>query len=111
MFESTQPGKPRNEQVMWQRRELDAILNVYGRLVAQGEFKDYAIDGLKDCAVFSIFRRASEMPLYTIVKTPSEANRQGQYKVVSMSGQILKRGQDLKQVLRVFDKKRFTVME
>ncbi len=111
MFESTQPGKPRNEQVMWQRRELDAILNVYGRLVAQGEFKDYAIDGLKDCAVFSIFRRASEMPLYTIVKTPSEANRQGQYKVVSMSGQILKRGQDLKQVLRVFDKKRFTVIE
>lgn len=111
MFESTQPGKPRNEQVMWQRRELDAILNVYGRLVAQGEFKDYAIDGLKDCAVFSIFRRASEMPLYTIVKTPAEANRQGQYKVVSMSGQILKRGQDLKQVLRVFDKKRFTVIE
>lgn len=111
MFESTQPGKPRPQSVMWHRRELDAILSVYGRLVAQGEFKDYAIDGLKDCAVFSIYRRTSEMPLYTIVKTPAEANRQGQYKVVAMGGQILKRGQDLKQVLRVFDKKRFSVIE
>lgn len=96
---------------MWHRTELDEILKVYGRFVAQGEWKDYAIDALKDCAVFSIFRRASEMPMYTVIKTPADANRQGQYKIVTMSGQILKRGSDLKQVLRVFDKKRFSVVE
>jgi len=111
VFESTQPGKSAPLGVMWHRRELDVILSVYGRLVAQGEFKDYAIDGLKDCAIFSIFRRASEMPLYSIVKTPAEANRQGQYKVVAVGGQILKRGQDLKQVLKVFDKKRFSIVD
>lgn len=111
MFESSRTGKSAPQSVMWHRRELDEILKVYGRFVAQGEWKDYAIDGLKDCAVFSIFRRASEMPMYTIVKTPAEAQKQGQYKVVSMTGQILKRGQDLKQVLKVFDKKRFSVVE
>lgn len=111
MFESTQSGKPVPQSVMWHRRELDAILSVYGRLVAQGEFKDYAIDGLRDCAVFSVFRRASEVPIYSIVKTPADANRQGQYKIVSMSGQILKRGQDLKQVMKVFDKKKFTIID
>ena len=111
MFESSRPGKSAPQSVMWHRRELDEILKVYGRFVAKGEWKDYAIDGLKDCAVFSIFRRASEMPMYTIVKTPAEAQNQGQYKVVSMTGQILKRGQDLKQVLKVFDKKRFSVVE
>lgn len=111
MFESSRPGKSAPQSVMWHRRELDEILKVYGRFVAQGEWKDYAIDGLRDCAVFSIFRRASEMPMYTIVKTPAEAQKQGQYKVVSMTGQILKRGQDLKQVLKVFDKKKFSIVE
>ena len=96
---------------MWHRRELDEILNVYGHFVATGGWTDYALDGLQGCAVFSIFRRASEMPMYTVVKTPADAQKQGQYKAVSMTGQLPKRGQDLKQVLRVFDKKRFSVVD
>ncbi|WP_238934382.1 DUF2794 domain-containing protein [Maricaulis parjimensis] len=96
---------------MWTRHELDAILSLYGQFVARGEWKDYAIDGLRDSAVFSIFRRHSEMPMYTVVKTPADAHRQGLYKVVAMGGQILKRGHDLKQVLRIFDKKRFNVID
>lgn len=92
-------------QITFQRRELDMILNVYGRMVADGEWRDYAIDHLKDRAVFSVFRRAAEVPLYTIEKDPKMARRQGAYKVVAANGQILKRGQDLKQVLKVFDKK------
>lgn len=96
---------------MWHRRELDQILRVYGRFVAQGEWKDYAIDGLKDCAIFSIFRRTSEMPVYSVVKTPADRSKQGEYKVVALGGQILKRGHDLAQVLKVFDKKKFTVID
>ena len=96
--------------VMWQRGELAAILNVYGHLVAQGEWKDYAIDALRDCAVFSIFRRASEVPLYTVVKTPNDSRKQGMYKVDAAGGQILKRGHELVSVLKVFDKKRFRVI-
>lgn len=89
--------------VMFKRAELDAILRVYGAMVAGGEWRDYAIDGLKDRSVFSIFRHAAEFPLYQVVKTPGEARRQGAYKVVSATGMILKRGHDLKQVLKVFD--------
>jgi len=104
-------AKRKPEPVMWNRRELDSILRVYGRFVAQGEWKDYAIDGLRTEAVFSIFRRASEVPMFTVVKTPADAHRQGQYKVVAMTGQILKRGHDLTQVMKVFEKKKFQVIE
>ncbi|MEM1288311.1 MAG: DUF2794 domain-containing protein [Pseudomonadota bacterium] len=91
--------------VTFHRRELAQILNVYGRMVAEGDWRDYAIDHLKDRAVFSVFRRTAEFPIYTIEKDPKLARKQGAYKVVSASGQVLKRGQDLKNVLRVFDKK------
>ena len=74
-------------------------------MVAEGEWRAYAIDLMKDKAVFSVFRRTAEVPLYTIEKDPKMARRQGAYKVVAASGQILKRGHDLKQVLKVFDKK------
>jgi hypothetical protein len=99
------PSANQPSQIAFNRRELDVILNVYGRMVADGEWRDYAIDMLKDRAVFSVFRRAAEVPLYTIEKDPKMARRQGAYKVVAASGQILKRGHDLKQVLKVFDKK------
>ncbi|MFK7793643.1 MAG: DUF2794 domain-containing protein [Devosiaceae bacterium] len=92
-------------QISFDRRELNMILNVYGRMVADGEWRDYAIDLLKERAVFSVFRRTAEVPLYTIEKDPKMARRQGAYKVVSASGQVLKRGHDLKQVLKLFDKK------
>jgi hypothetical protein len=92
--------------VSFNRRELDVILRLYGRMVADGEWRDYAIDILNDRAVFSIFRRASEMPLYRIEKDPKLARRQGAYSVVATGGMILKRGHDLAQVLRVLEKKK-----
>ncbi|MEM8877185.1 MAG: DUF2794 domain-containing protein [Pseudomonadota bacterium] len=101
----TQGHTPPPPQVSFDRRELTEILNVYGRRVATGEWRDYAIDHLKDQAVFSIFRRASEMPLYRVVKQPKLARRQGAYSVIAATGLILKRGHDLKSVLRVLDKR------
>ena len=86
------------------RAELSLILNAYGRMVAAGIWKDYAIDTLKDEAVFSIFKRATEMPVYRIIKQPSLANKQGAWRITSMSGQILKRGKDLRALLKYFDK-------
>lgn len=92
-------------RIAFDRRELDDILNLYGRMVAAGEWRDYAIDFLRDKAVFSIFRRASEVPLYRIVKDPSLARRQGAYSVVTATGLILKRGAELGRVLKVLDKR------
>ena len=91
--------------VSFDRTELSAILRVYGRMVAAGEWRDYAIDMLKDRAVFSIFKRSSEMPIYRVEKDPKLARRQGAYSVIAAGGLIMKRGQDLAQVLRVFDGK------
>lgn len=99
-------AQPQIAKVMFDRQELDAILRVYGQMVAAGEWRDYAIDGLKDRAEFSVFRHAAEFPLYRIVKTPADARRQGAWKVVSATGAILKRGQELAHVLKVFDKAR-----
>ncbi|MDJ0512335.1 MAG: DUF2794 domain-containing protein [Methyloceanibacter sp.] len=92
------------EGISFDRAELSQILSVYGRKVASGEWRDYAIDVLKEKAVFSIFRRSSEMPLYRIEKNPKLARRQGAYSVVAATGLILKRGHDLKRVLRALDK-------
>ena len=86
------------------RPELTLILNLYGRMVAAGEWHDYAIDTLKDFAVFSIFRRASEMPLYSIIKEPALAGKQGMWRITGTDGRILKRGKQLDQLLRYFDK-------
>lgn len=90
--------------IFFNRSELNAILKVYGRKVAEGEWRDYAIDQLRESAVFSVFRRSSEMPLYRIVKQPKLARRQGAYSVVAAGGLILKRGHDLAHVLRILDK-------
>jgi Protein of unknown function (DUF2794). len=96
--------------VYFERRELDTILNIYGRMVAAGEWRDYAINMHKDRAVFSIFKRAAEMPIYRVEKQPALARRQGAYSIVSAEGVILKRGQDLASVLKFFDRKRFQVV-
>jgi Protein of unknown function (DUF2794) len=90
-------------QVTFDRRELDRIFRLYGRKVAEGEWRDYAIDFLKDRAVFSIFRRTSEIPIYRIEKNPRLAQRQGVYSVVSATGLILRRGHELDRVLRAID--------
>ncbi|MBW8446473.1 MAG: DUF2794 domain-containing protein [Arenimonas sp.] len=90
--------------VTFHRRELDAILWIYGRMVGEGAWRDYAIDHLKDKAVFSVFKRAGEYPLYRIEKDPKLAAKQGAFSVIGADGRILKRGHDLKQVLKVFDR-------
>jgi len=90
--------------ISFDRQELTQILNVYGRKVASGEWRDYAIDTLKEKAVFSVFRRASEVPLYRIEKAPKLARRQGAYSVIAATGLILRRGRDLSRVLRVLEK-------
>lgn len=90
--------------VTFHRKELDLILRIYGRMVGEGEWRDYAIDHTAEKAVFSIFKRSGEMPLYRVEKNPKLATRQGAYSVVNTHGMILKRGRDLQQVLKVFDK-------
>jgi hypothetical protein len=91
--------------VSFDRRELTTILNIYGRMVAAGEWRDYAIDFLRERALFSIYKRASERPLYVVEKNPKLRNRQGQYLVMSQDGRILRRGHDLSAVLRILEPK------
>jgi hypothetical protein len=97
--------KPAQMQVAFHRTELGPILSLYGQMVAAGEWRDYGISCLKDLAVFSVFKRTAENPLYRIEKRPKLRNKQGQYSVVGMDGQVLKRGNDLKAVLRVLERK------
>jgi hypothetical protein len=95
-------GNP--SQVTFDRAELSRLFGLYGRKVAAGEWRDYAIDFLKDRAVFSVFRRASEVPLYRIEKNPRLARRQGTYCVISATGLIVRRGHELDRVLRALDR-------
>lgn len=97
------------DKVMWQRKELDVLLSLYGRRVATGEWRDYGIDALKNMAVFSVFKRAHDVPLYRIEKHPSLRHKQGMYAVVNTHGHVLKRGHNLAQVLKVFQRKKETV--
>ena len=96
---------PVPSRVTFDRLELNRILDLYGRMVADGVWRDYAIDFFKDRAVFSIFRRASEVPIYRIEKDPRLARKQGAYSVISASGQILRRGNELERVLLAIDHK------
>ena len=93
------------EQVAFHRTELSVILSLYGRMVAAGEWRDYGISCLREVAVFSVFRRTAEMPLYRIEKRPKLRLKQGMYSVMGSGGQVLKRGNDLKPVLRVLERK------
>ncbi len=98
-------------QVSFDRRELSVILGLYGRMVAAGEWRDYGISSLRDCAIFSVFRRTAETPLYRIEKHPKLRSRQGMYSVIGMDGRILKRGHDLRSVLRVLERKLIRAVE
>ncbi|MCK0071179.1 DUF2794 domain-containing protein [Kordiimonas laminariae] len=99
--------KKPSKTVYFMRQELNQILNVYGKMVAACEWHDYAIDHLDDMAIFSIHRRASEMPLYRIIKEPALAGKQGMWRILGMNNQILKRGKDLKTMLKYFDRQLF----
>ncbi len=105
------PETPLAGPVFWERRELDLLLRVYGRMVAQGEWRDYAMAGLKDVAEFAVFRRHGDAPAYRVEKRPALRLKQGQYAVMGEGGVTLKRGRELAQVLKVFDARRFTVVE
>ena len=99
------------QQVAFHRTELGLILGLYGRMVAAGEWRDYGISCLKDVAIFSVFRRTAEHPLYRIEKRPKLRLKQGQYVIIGMDGRILKRGNDLRQVLRVLERKLIRAVE
>lgn len=99
------------DTVAFQRTELQPILSLYGRMVAAGEWRDYGISNLRDVAVFSVFRRTAEQPLYRIEKRPKLRLRQGQYAVIGLEGQVLKRGNDLTQVLKVLERKLIRIVE
>jgi hypothetical protein len=92
-------------QITFDRPELGRILSLYGRMVAAGEWRDYALDFLDEVAVFSVFRRSAEIPLFRIEKRPKLRAKQGQYSVIAAGGLILKRGHELAHVLKIFDKK------
>jgi hypothetical protein len=94
--------KTRPQEVCFDRRELAEIMNIYGRMVAAGVWRDYAIAVRPDRAIFAAFRRASEVPDYRIVKEPARARQQGAFLVLSRDGQVMKRGHSLPQVLRPF---------
>lgn len=103
-------GKPA-EQVAFNRIELGAIMGLYGKMVAAGEWRDYEMSFLSDVAIFSIFRRTAEHPIYRIEKRPKLRGKQGQYSVIGMDGRILKRGSDLRTVLRVLERKLIRAVE
>jgi len=111
MASDPSPAAPRTGQVFFERRELLRLLALYGRMVAAGEWRDYGIDGLAEAAVFSVYRRASESPLYRIEKRPALARRQGAWAVIGQGGLILRRGHELEQVLRLFERGQFKVVD
>lgn len=102
---NAQGARDGGHQTRFDRHELGRILALYGRMVAAGEWRDYALDFLEEVAVFSIFRRSSEMPLFRVEKRPRLHTRQGQYAVIAAGGLVLKRGHELAQVLKIFDRK------
>ncbi len=104
-----QPGP--GDRVVFHRGELALIMGLYGRMVAAGEWRDYGLSFLRNVAVFSAFRRACEQPLYRIEKRPALRLRQGQYAVIGADGRVLKRGGELKTVLRLLERKLIRAVE
>jgi hypothetical protein len=104
-FRSGRAADPASARVWFTRPEFDAIMSLYGRGLMVGAWRDYAIDDGPEAVVFSIFRRASETPLYRIEKRPALASRQGQWAVLGGAGQVLKRGRDLGATLDVLTRK------
>ena len=102
---------PQSAVVFFERREFDVLLRLYGRMVAAGEWRDYGVDGLREAAVFSVFRRTSEAPLYRIEKRPSLARRQGAWAVIGQGGVVLKRGHELAQVLKLFERQNLRIVD
>ena len=100
-----------DEKVAFHRTELNVIMGLYGRFVAAGEWRDYGISSLKDAAIFAAFKRTAENPQFRIEKRPKLRMRQGQYAVIGAEGQVLKRGNDLRQVLSVLERKLIRIVD
>ena len=98
-------------RIMWTRPELSILLNIYGRQVAAGHWRDYAMSDGKEAAIFSMFRRASEVALYKVEKIPTLRRKQGQYVLSGMEGRVLRRGHDLEAVLRFFERKNMRLID
>jgi len=92
-------------QTGFDRAELSRIIDLYGRMVAAGLWKDYAIDFGRDAAVFSAFRRAAERPEYRIEKRPALRGRQGMWALIGEHGAMLKRGHELGPVLATIERR------
>lgn len=110
-FSLPAPNAPVPGAIFFERRELNAILRLYGRMVAAGEWRDYAIAATAEAAAFAVFRRTSEAPLYRIEKRPELARRQGAWAVIGHGGVVLRRGHELEAVLKVFDTRKFRVVD
>ena len=96
--------------VTFNRKELEPILKIYGQMVAKGHWRDYSISSSFSKAIFAIFRRSTETPLYMVMKTPKLSKKNGAYSIVAMNGQIIKQGKDLRLVLQVLNKKLFKIV-
>lgn len=105
------PFQPQPEQIAFHRTELAVMLGLYGRMVAAGELRDYGMSFLREVAVFAVFKRTAENPLYRIEKRPKLRMKQGQYAVIGMDGQVLKRGNDLAQVIKVLERKLIRIVD
>ena len=111
MISTNAPFYVSKSRIFFERRELNLLLSLYGRMVAAGEWRDYAMDALDDRALFSIFRRASEAPLYQVEKRPELARRQGAFSVLSAAGVVLRRGHELAPVLQALEPKRLRAVD
>jgi hypothetical protein len=109
-YDSVQKA-PRNAPIMWTRTELNTLMSVYGRAVAAGEWRDYGLSSFADKAVFAIFRKAHEIPLYRVEKLPELRRKQGQFRILAMNNQVLRRGHDLKALLRAIEPKRLRLAQ
>jgi hypothetical protein len=99
------PGQHQPAQVGFERAELTRILDLYGRMVAAGEWRDYAMDFTRDCALFAAFRRTADVPQMRLEKRPALRNRQGMWALFGEHGQVLKRGHDLANVLAPLERR------
>ena len=91
--------------VSFNRYELNLILRIYGQMVSRGDWRDYSISSFDSKAVFSIFKRTSENPIYNIEKRPKKQRRNNIYSVKTIDGQIINDGSILEQVLRIFNRR------
>lgn len=104
------PGKSAG-QIGFERDELQRIMDLYGRMVAAGEWRDYAMNFDRQAAIFAAFRRTAERPQARIEKRPSLRNKQGMYTLFGEHGQVLKRGHELANVLAPMERRLVKAVE